>query len=179
VKRWALCSLGQAPLLLLVLVGMGCQQEERKPETTAQKAESAPAPATPDRLPPGELLEGEARAFGLPLPRRMTLESITKHTAHARGEVSPQLLADYLRQRVLAHHVEMAERSLVFPKVQVRGDPAHTVLRLELIDEGVSTHLIVRNLMGPPMVEGLTDEEHWKRAGMTPDGKLIDPQKLQ
>jgi hypothetical protein len=174
VKRCA-----SAALFLTLHCSLGCNKEEEKAKPAPVDPRGAPTAATPDRLPPGELLEGEARAFGLPLPRQMKLESITKRTAHARGEVSAQLLSDYLRQRVLVHHVEMAERTLVFPKVQLRGDPEHTVLRLEVIDEGVTTHLIVRNLMGPPLVEGLSDEEHWKRAGMTPDGKLIDPQKLQ
>lgn len=168
-----------AALLLTALLGIGCGKKEQKAEAQPVDPQGAPTAKTPDRLPPGELLEGEVRAFGLPLPRQMTLESITKRTAHARGEVSAQLLGDYLRQRVHVHHVEMAERTLVFPKVQLRGDAQHTVLRLEVIDEGLTTHLIVRNLMGPPLVEGLSDEEHWKRAGMTPDGKLIDPQKLQ
>jgi hypothetical protein len=181
MKRWTLGRLQLPTLWLTLSLGVGCGKSEPTSERalTPDPSQAAPGPATPDRLPPGELLEGEARAFGLPLPRQMKLEAITKRVAHARGEVSSAVLADYLRQRVLAQHVELAERKLVFPQVQLRGDPKRTMLRLELIDEGLTTHLIVENLMGPPPIEGLTDEQHWKRAGMTPDGKLIDPQKLE
>jgi len=139
---------------------------------------AAPAPTTPDRLPPGELLEGEERAFGLPLPRDLKLESATKRTVHARGRVKPETLANYLRARVLVQHVEMANRKLIFPKAQLRGDPNRTILRLEVIDEGLTTHLIVRNLMGPPLVEGLTDSQRWEQAGRKPGGAL-DPHRLE
>lgn len=166
---------------LLGLSALGCgRTESRRAGPLAPSPNDAlPGATSPDRLPPGELLEGEARAFGLPLPRDMTLDSITKHTAHVRGRVRPEALGEFLRARVLVQHVEMAEKKLVFPKAQVRGDPKGTILRLEIIDEGISTHLVVRNLMGPPAIEGLSEEERWRRAGMQPDGKLIDPQRLE
>ena len=108
----------------------------------------------------------------------MSVESATKRTVHARGRVRPEALGDYLRARVLVQHVEMADKKLTFPKAQLRGDPSGTVLRLELIDEGLSTHLIVRNLMGPPLVQGLSDEQRWEQAGRKPGGQL-DPHQLE
>ncbi len=109
----------------------------------------------------------------------MTLESVTRHTAEARGRVRPEALIEYLRQRVLAGHVEMAERKVVFPKVALRGDASGQVLKLEVVEDGLSTRLIVYNLTGAPMVEGLSEEERWKRAGMSPSGQLIDQQNLE
>lgn len=162
----------------LILGGCGKDEPPRQSSLPPGPNE-APGPATPDRLPPGELLEGEARAFGIAIPRQMTLESVNKQTAHARGPVAPEALGEYLRARVLAQHVEMAEKRLIFPKVHVRGDDKRTVLRLEIIDDGLSTHLVLRNLTGPPPIPGLSDEERWKRAGLRPGGQLIDPQKAE
>lgn len=166
-----------ALLLTLAMCAVSCGRADPSPKATGPET-AAPAPATPDRLPPGELLEGEARAFGLALPRLMTIESATKRTVHARGRVRPETLANYLRARVSVQHVEMADKRLTFPKAQLRGDPKGTVVRLEIIDEGLSTRLIVRNLMGPPLVEGLTNEQRWEQAGRKPGGPL-DPHQLE
>jgi hypothetical protein len=166
-----------ALLLTLALCAAGCGRTDPNPKATAPET-AAPTPTTPDRLPPGELLEGEARAFGLVLPRLMAVESATKRTVHARGRVRPETLANYLRARVSVQHVEMADKRLTFPKAQLRGDPNGTVLRLEVIDEGLSTHLIVRNLMGPPLVPGLSNEQRWEQAGRKPGGPL-DPHQLE
>ena len=174
MRRWSLGALA-----LSLLLGLGCQRREPAQERSAALAGAAPAPATPDRLPPGELLEGEVRVFGLPLPRQMTVESLTRRTAQAVGPVRAETLGGYLRERVLVQHVEITDKRFIFPQVQLRGDKSGTVLRLEVVDDGSSTRLVVRNLTGTPVVHGLSDEERWRRAGMKPGGQLIDPNSLE
>jgi len=174
--RDALARASYCALLVLTICSAGCSRPDDAPKAAARP--SAPEPKTPDRLPPGQLLEGEQSAFGLPVPRNMKLERKSKRIAHVRGRVSLQELGDYLRARVLVQHVEMSEQKLVFPKVQLRSDASAPPLRLELIDEGVTTHLIVQNLFAPPAMPGLTDEQRWERAGRTPGGAL-DAHRLE
>ncbi len=38
---------------------------------------------------------------------------------------------------------------------------------------------MIKDITPPPLEPGLTDEERWKKAGLTPDGKPIDPKKLE
>jgi len=174
VRRWAWSDAS-----LLILLAACDRPRSAEPKLVTVPPVSAPAPTSPDRLPPGELLEGEERVFGLPIPRDMKLESFTRRTAEAKGRVRPEALGDYLRQRVLVNHVEMAERRLVFPRVQLRGDQSATILQLEVVDDGLETRLLVRNLTGAVPLEGLSDEERWKRAGLKRGGQLIDPQNWE
>ena len=36
--------------------------------------------------------------------------------------------------------------------------------------------MVVRDRTPPPVEEGLTEEERWRQAGMTPDGKVLPEQ---
>lgn len=165
-------------VVALPLVLGACRREQPEQAAPPPANDAAPAPTTPDRLPPGELLEGDRRAFGFPIPRDMQIERRTERIAHARGQISIEPVANYVRQRVLSSHVEMLAKRLVFPKARLRGNQ-QSLLRIEIIDEGVHTHLIIKDISGPEPPPGLTDAERWKRAGMTPQGKLIDPQNLE
>jgi len=109
----------------------------------------------------------------------MKIVSETESTAQATGSVRADDLSEYIRQRVLVNHVEMAERRVVFPKVKLRGDRSDHSLRIEVIDRGLEAQLLVVELVERAPIQGLSEEERWRRAGMKPTGELIDPNSLE
>jgi hypothetical protein len=125
------------------------------------------------------VLEGEKRIFGFPVPRDMSMVSETRRTAEAAGPVRADDLSEYIRARVLVGHVEIAQKRIVFPQVKLRGDTSERALRIEVVDDGSASRLLVYKLESRPPVEGLSEEARWRKAGITPDGKLIDPHSLE
>src|SRR5258708_2301611 len=75
---------------------------------------SAPHPL--DRLAPDELAAGSASAFGFPIPARMVVDRFFPDAVHASGQVTPEALLEYVRERVLVEHIEVGGRHDVFPK---------------------------------------------------------------
>ncbi len=167
----------QAQALTLVIALVGCDDKEpQMPESHPEEA--PPAPETPDRLPPGELLEGTERIYDFPVPRRMKIDAKFADRAHLLGEVGQRQLSDYVRKRVLTRHVQVEGRRYIFPKVRIRGG-GPDLFRMEIVKEGAQTRLIITEIEKKKPLQGLTEAERWERAGMRPDGSLIDPQNLQ
>jgi hypothetical protein len=109
----------------------------------------------------------------------MRLERRFDDSAHAAGPVSPESVANYVRERVEATHVEIGAARTVFPKVRIKGGAPDKVYRIEVVANGPTTLLVVRDVTPPPVEPGLSVEERWRRAGMTPQGKPIDPKKME
>ncbi|HLV19434.1 MAG TPA: hypothetical protein VKZ49_01080, partial [Polyangiaceae bacterium] len=61
----------------------------------------------------------------------------------------------------------------------IKGQPPDKLYRIEIVEDGLRTRLLVRDVTPPPTVQGLTEQERYRRAGITPDGKLLDANKLQ
>src|SRR6476619_4399877 len=84
-----------AVALVLALAMSACAS--CKPKTDdGPKTEEAP----PDRLAPGEVVEGTERAFGLPLPRASHVAARFATSAHITSTVTPEQLANFVRTRV-------------------------------------------------------------------------------
>lgn len=171
-----------APLLFALLAailggGLACNSNKETPAPPTSQS----APKTPDRLAPGELREGNGTLFGLKLPVGMTVEAQFPQSAHASGSVSPELLANYVRQRVTVSRVELAASGTIFPQATIRGgDPARRY-QIEISSKGRNTKLSVLwlNPPKPPAAPGLSEQQRWQRAGVSPDGKLIGQQQLE
>ncbi len=175
-KRGVLRALA-ATLLACAAGNIGCNRSK-----SAAPASSAEVqPKTPDRLAPGELAEGQGDLFGLKLPRGMHLEARFPTSAHASGELSAEKLSNYVRKRVEASHVELAASRTVFPKARIKGGNPERLYRVEIIPSGRKTVLTVEllNPPRPPAVQGLSQAERYERAGLTPDGKMLNPQELE
>jgi hypothetical protein len=157
----------------------GCKKDrEAGPVRPAETQNAPPQPQTPDRLPPGELLEGPDRVFGFAIPRGMKLEAQFSGRADIVGTPSQQLVTDYVRQRVLVHHVQVEGTRYIFPQVRIRGAGTE-IYRFEVRSDGGRTRIGIQHLVDREVPQELTDEERWKRAGMRPNGSLIDPQNLE
>lgn len=140
---------------------------------------SRPAPKPVDRLAPNELEPGTTKAFGLVVPKRMRLERLYPDAAHIVGNVSPTAAANYVRQRVDATQVEIAAARTIFPDVHIKGGPPDRTFRIEIVAERGKTQIVIRDVTPPPTAPGLTEAQRWKQAGLTPNGKLIDPQQMR
>jgi hypothetical protein len=108
----------------------------------------------------------------------MVVERQFSDATHAVGPVDPTLLSAYLKRRVHVAHVELVGRKFVFPRATILGNPQE-VFRIEVLPEGDTTRLVLRNITPKPRTEGLTEAERWERAGLTPGGELRDPNELK
>jgi hypothetical protein len=160
--------------VLLVSLAGACRREPAPPI----EERAAPSSKPLDRLAPGELAAGTDRAFSLTLPEKLKVVRRVGTTVYARGTAKPADVATFVRERVVASHVELEKNRTVFPNVTVRGaDPARRY-RIEVLADGAQTELIVRDVTPVPMPPGLSEEERWKRAGLAPNGRVLNVEKL-
>ncbi|MEI9951102.1 MAG: hypothetical protein WDO74_19515 [Pseudomonadota bacterium] len=154
------------------------------------KSEPAPgsdfAPATKqnrdrpiDRLAPDELAAGNAEVWGFVVPREMQVEHRYQDVTHLIGPVKPDALANYVRERVLVSHVEIGAARTIFPDARIKAGAADRVYELEVIPEPGITRLLIRDITPPKIQPGLTDAERWRQAGLTPQGRPLDPKAFE
>jgi hypothetical protein len=155
----------------------GCRR--RPPPEAREVAVTSATPARPaDHALPDEIAEGKDLAFGLPIPRQMRVIGHFDDVVFATGDVRPELVANYVRQRVIAEHVETGPAKTVFTGVTLRAHPERT-LRVDVISRNGDTDLTVRDETRPPAREGLSEAERWKAQGLTPKGAPLDPTHLE
>lgn len=174
LRRVTLVALWATVLPPLVV---GCKRKGA-PEQPAEPSD-APRPQTPDRLAPGALLEGDKVVFGWRVPRDLKLVARFPDAAHFVGRVKLADLEDYIRERVVMRHVEVTPTHSIFPNVRIRGGDPNRIYRFEIAPKLDSVELVVRDVTPPPPTVGLSEEERWRRAGLTPDGKLLNPNELE
>ncbi len=111
-------------MVALVATGMGaCAKDDDaaapRPVPTAA-ADAAPR----DHLAPGELLEGPEKAFGIPLPQGVKVDSYFPPQILASGPaVKAADVANYLRARVTSGRVMVGAASTIFDHVQAEVSP--------------------------------------------------------
>ena len=167
-------------LALALLAAVACEERPVVPANPGDAAPGASSAKPVDRLAPGELAPGKSDAFGLVLPRKMRLDAKSPRTAHASGKVTPEALANYVRKHVVVSHVELGAARTIFPRARITGGLPNKVYRIEVIASRAGyTKLVVRDITRPPAAQGLSEEERWRRAGFTPDGKPINMKALE
>jgi hypothetical protein len=167
----------RSPHFLVLVVGLalfGCKRTPK--QELPSPVEPPPPPA--DRLAPGQLIEGDVSIFGLQLPERTRVQAAFRESASTVGAYSPEDLAAYLKRRLDVSHVEIAGAKILFPRVRVRGNTTR-LFRIEISPSPEGTELRLRDITPPTPIPGLTEEERWRKAGMKPNGELIDPQGLE
>jgi hypothetical protein len=168
---------------LLLVVGvwslLGCRAERQAPAPAASVS-AAPAAVPLDHLATDELAPGKAEVFGFAVPRDMEVERRLSDRAYVSGRVSPEALANYVRQRVTVSHVEIGAARTVFPMARINGGPTDRFFTLEVLPDGPRTRLVIKDTTPPPPpVPGLSDAERWRAAGLGPDGRPLDLKKLE
>jgi hypothetical protein len=148
--------------------------------TLAAVASTSVTGATPkDHLGPGELVEGSAAPFGVRLPRGFVVQSSFTDQAIASGPAKAVDVANYLRSRLNARATTVGAASTIFEQVQTAAVPGHELMiRVEPRPDGAGTLVTVRDVTPPPTEPNIPEAERWKKAGLTPDGKILDPTHL-
>ncbi|HKO47414.1 MAG TPA: hypothetical protein VJV79_06810 [Polyangiaceae bacterium] len=132
-----------------------------------------------DRLAPDELAAGNAEVWGFVVPREMRVEHRYKQVTHLVGPVKPDALSNYVRERVLVSHVEIGAARTIFPDARIKTGAADRVYELEVIPEPGITRLVIRDTTPPKIQPGLSDAERWRQAGLTPEGRPLDPKAFE
>ncbi len=166
-------------LAALACMSGGCRTKEQPHDDAEATAPAGPAAKHVDQVGPDELGEGAEKAFGLPIPRRMRVTARFSDEVFASGPLTPEQLANYVRERVVGAHVETGAVKTVFAEVTVKGAPP-TPLRIEVnASMGGGCELFVKDESRLPAPAGLTPDDAWKSVGMSPDGRLLDPTHLR
>jgi len=132
-----------------------------------------------DRLAPDELGAGNAEVWGFVVPRDMQVEHRYEGVTHLVGPVKPDALSNYVRERVVVSHVEIGAARTIFPNARIKAGAADRVYELDVIPEPGITRLVIRDTTPPKIQPGLTDAERWRQAGLTPEGRPLDPKAFE
>lgn len=136
------------------------------------------APTLPaDHLGSGELLEGSEHAFGVTLPVGLKVDEVFSKVAYASGSLPVHSLVDYFRARLHDGDLREGEASATFDHVTAPGSP-EPPLSIHIVQVRESVRIEIRDET-PPVLPPLPDEAaRWKRAGLTPTGRILDPTHL-
>jgi hypothetical protein len=159
------------------LVGTsGCSGCKGKPPP---EKKVAPPPA--DRLGPGELPLGADKAFALPLPNGSRVMSRYGGTILVRCSYTADQLATYVRLHVTGGTVTAGAAQTRFDNVTVPAEPTRR-LRIEVrthVADGMPSEMVIHDVTPQPNDPSLSEEEKWRRAGLTPQGRPLDPKNMQ
>lgn len=166
-----------AALLSATLAVAGCKREptivDINPPRPAAAAPSSDVPV--DKLLPGELPQGTAKAYGLTLPRGFEIVRRFDDSIAAQGTATKQEVVAYLRRRIEASTVEETKSSITMKSARVKSTPNGPFLRVTVTDMGGIIEVSLHDLTPPPVDTTLTEEERWRRAGLKPNGEVLDP----
>jgi hypothetical protein len=161
-------ALGSAP---------ACKRKEQAPPEPVPSAQS-----TADHLAKGEIPEGRERAFSLPLPLHSTIKARFANSVHVASPYTQEELANFIKTRVKDGKTTSGASETRFDQVVVVKDPSKTLtiqVRPAPIMGEFRSQVVVDDVTPLPEEPGLTDADRWKKAGMSPDGKLLDRKHLQ
>lgn len=167
-------------LLALAVAGvaLGCRGKPRGGEQSVAPAASTP----PDRLAPGEPAPGQEKAFDLLLPRGARIDRSFGNSVYVHVPIPPEKVANWVREQSDDAEAVVGPTGTVFSKMHVRGaDPTHH-LRVEISPGATNdmTSMVVDRVDDRPKeVPAGNNEELMKKAGLTPDGKLLDPTRVE
>ncbi len=156
----------------------GCKRKAADEPNGPVAAAPAATPLPVDRTAPNEVAEGTDDAFGLKLPRYMRITARFSDTMFAEGPLAPERVANYVRQRVSAKHVDTGPAKTVFTGAEPKGSPGKA-LRVEVLARPGSTEIMVRDETRQPPDPNMTPEDHMRAVGLKPDGTPLDPTHLR
>jgi hypothetical protein len=162
---------------VLALVVLSCRGEAPAPPT---EPGATPSAVPVDRLAPGELRPGAVSLYGLVLPEGMQIIARHPSSQHAAGDLTPEHVATYVRERIVVSRVELGPARTIFPQAKIRGADPQRTYQIDVVAAGKQrTVLEVQDVTPPRKTEGLSDAQRLDQVGLRPDGKLKDPARLE
>lgn len=154
-----------------------CKSKEAPPQPT-----DAPSARPADHLAKGEVPEGGEHAFSLPLPLRSRVKIRFHDNVQIISPHTHEELSNFVRARVKSGKVLVGTTMTTFEDVVVPSEPArHLKIEIRQLSslDGTRSEMIVRDVTPPPSDPSETDADRWRKVGLTPDGKLLDPKHMQ
>jgi hypothetical protein len=170
---------GQYRRIIALLLGLGLVlavaacRDEPLPPPKSYGSTPPPTSIPVDTADPDELAEGADRVFGFPVPRAMRVEARFDDTVYLVGRVPFASLNNYIRERVVPGSVDTGPAKTVYNKAVLKTN-AKRILELAVSNDYGSIELVIRNRSRPPAERGISEDERWRRAGLTPDGRVIE-----
>jgi hypothetical protein len=169
-----------AAVALVVATGCGKPSTDALPpaSTTPPPLVTPSADRPPDHLGPDELIEGSEQAFGLVLPRGLEVESRNVGTVVASGSMTVRALVKYFQPRLEGGSLREGETVATFEHLKAPG-PEDAELAIHIRVAIPRTRVQIDRIPHPPPSVLPDDSARWRQAGLTPQGKLLDPTHLE
>jgi hypothetical protein len=144
------------------------------PLTAAVASQAPPV----DHLAADELVEGSKLAFGLKLPRDLQVDGAFVDVVFASGRVAVEPLVKYFRARLTEGSLRAGEESATFEHVHIPGKASSEYGVRIWLARGY-TRVEIRDTTPKPQPDLPDDAARWRQAGLTPQGRVLDPTHLQ
>ncbi len=130
-----------------------------------------------DHLAPGELAEGDGRAFGLVLPRDVQVEATFAEVVYASGAIGIHPLTKYFRAHLEGGSLEEEDMSATFVRVRIPATPGRE-FRVHIGRSPNGARVEIRDTTPPPAPDLPDEAARWRAVGLTPEGRVIQPAHL-
>jgi hypothetical protein len=169
-----------------VLLVIACKKDDAVTVSTPvlePSASSTTSVVPVDHLAPNELLEGDAKAFGLVLPRGVRIDNAFDDVVFASGEVNREAVVKYIRTHVREGKMfqPSASERTTFDQVRIPVFPdKQFVMYVEPARGAVGMTKIEVHDVTPTKAPNLPNEAaRWAAAGLKPNGQPLDPSHVQ
>lgn len=159
---------------LAFVVGVALCGCRRAPPTASPGGAESKPPA--DRLAPGEAPPGAEKAWDLVLPRGAEIRGRFTDEIDAEVPLPSEEVANYLRaQAEDGTDAVVGANGTMFPTMHVKGaEPGHH-LRVTVSSEGARSRVEVARIVEALPAAKEPNDEAMKKAGLAPNGDLLDP----
>lgn len=140
---------------------------------------SASFPA--DRLAPTEMAPGLVSAFDLKLPRGSILTRSLGDTIYAQIPLSLENVTKFIREQADSPEILFEATKTIFPQLKVYNMDPKFFLKVEISTPNTSlaeSQILVRRIEQRVLPTQVSKPEAMRNVGLTPDGKLLDPTRL-
>lgn len=155
--------------------------ERRTPPSAGPQLATASSTGSPEQLAPGEVPPGIVQAHELVLPRGSQIDRQFGTTIYALVPMTVEELANFIRGQAIDGDFVLGPHGTLFPSLHVKGSYPDHHLRIEIVSPGADglAHLTVDRIDERPPVAKEPNDEAMRKAGLTPDGQLIHPEKIE
>jgi hypothetical protein len=167
-------------IALGLLVAAGACHKEDPSGGDAPVADPAPVASSKpaDHLAPDELVEGDQKAFGVVLPRDVHVDGAFTDLLIASAHVGVHPLTKYFRAHLGEGSLREGDEAATFEHVHVPGNTVSEYTLRIVLSKGF-TRIEMRDTTPPLQPDLPNDTARWKRAGLTPQGKPLDPSHFE